>query len=62
MVDFEPGMMIMWAVASSWGLVTILMRQPARRKGSRSSWFETRGRAMTAMFMGVEGWWEVFRF
>jgi len=52
MVDFEPGMMIIWAVVSSCGLVTILMRQLARRNGSRSSWFETLGRAITAMFMG----------
>ena len=32
MVLLEPGMMIMWVVASSAGLVTIRMRQPARRK------------------------------
>jgi len=55
MVLLEPGMMMMWAGASSAGLVTTLIRQPARRKGLRSSWFETRGRAMTAMFMGWVG-------
>ena len=53
MVDLLPGMMMIWAVVSSCGLVIIRMRQPARRKGSRSSWLETRGSPSTPIVIGV---------